>query len=125
MDSPTSPVELNRATAAVLDEIRAGAKNPLYGTAPATASAELKRLVVPLLEGSGLPRLAIMHYGWFLREVALLWRSRTGRDLAFYLELCIRKWVGFGLEPNTLQFFVCELFQRLKTKGSVIHQPAE
>jgi len=39
---------------------------------------------------------------------------RKDRDLAFHLELCIRKWVNLGLEPRTLQFLVCEAHQRLK-----------
>jgi hypothetical protein len=56
-----------------------------------------------------------MHYRWYLRELARHWRSRKGRDLAFHLELCVRKWVNLGLEPRTLQFLICEAHQRLKT----------
>ena len=72
-----------------------------------------------LVEGAGLPVLQEMHYRWFLRELARLWRMRQGRDLAFHLELCIRKWVGLGLEPRTLQFLVCESYERLKGKFEV------
>jgi hypothetical protein len=57
-----------------------------------------------------------MHYRWFLRELTRLWRTRTGRDLAFHLELCIRKWAGLGLEPRTLQFLICEAHERLKAQ---------
>ena len=90
----------------VLDEIRAGAENALYGAGPDVSEELFAKHVVSLIEGAGLPSLQTMHYRWFLRELARLWRTRAGRDLAFHLGLCIRKWVGLGLEPNTLQFLV-------------------
>lgn len=114
MDSLLEPVELNRETTQALDEIRSGAENALYGTASADAEEKVNNYVLPLIEGSGLPNLQVMHYRWYLREVARHWRTRKGRDLAFHLELCIRKWVGLGLEPRTLQFLICEAHQRLK-----------
>ncbi len=100
----------------VLDEIRAGADNALYGAGPNVSEELFAKHVVSLVEGAGLPVLQTMHYRWFLRELTRLWRTRTGRDLAFHLELCIRKWVGLGLEPKTLQFLVCESYERLKGK---------
>jgi len=100
----------------VLDEIRAGAENVLYGAGPEKSEELFAKHVVSLIEGAGLPVLQTMHYRWFLRELARLWRTRTGRDLAFHLELCIRKWVGLGLEPRTLQFLVTEAHERLKGK---------
>jgi hypothetical protein len=59
--------------------------------------------------------MQVIHCRWFLRELARLWRTRQGRDLAFHIELCLRKWKGLGLEPRTLQFLVCEAFERLKS----------
>jgi len=115
MESLLEPVELNRETAQALDEIRSGAENALYGASSADAEAKVNRLVLPLIEGSGLPNLHVIHYRWFLREVARHWRTRKGRDLAFHLELCVRKWVHLGLEPRTLQFLICEAHQRLKS----------
>jgi hypothetical protein len=100
----------------VLDEIRAGAENALYGAGSGKSEELFAKHVVSLVEGAGLPVLQVMHYRWFLRELARLWRTRKGRDLAFHLELCIRKWVGLGLEPRTLQFLVCEAHSRLKGK---------
>jgi hypothetical protein len=114
MESLLNPVQLNRDTTQTLDEIRSGAENALYGMATAEAEEQVNRLVMPLIEGSGLPNLQVIHFRWYLREVARLWRTRKGRDLAFQLELCIRKWVGLGLEPRTLQFLICEAHQRLK-----------
>jgi len=112
MESLLEPVELNRETTQTLDEIRSGAENALYGAATADAEEKVNLLVLPLIEGAGLPN--VIHYRWYLRELARLWRTRKGRDLAFHLELCIRKWVNLGLEPRTLQFLICEAHQRLK-----------
>ena len=116
MESLTKPVALTQDVSKVLDEIRAGAENALYGAGPDESEELFAKQVVSLIEGAGLPVLQTMHYRWFLRELARLWRTRTGRDLAFHLELCIRKWVGLGLEPRTLQFLVCESYERLKGK---------
>ena len=120
MESLLKQVPLTQDAARILDEIRAGANNALYGAGPGEAEELFAKHVVSLVEGAGLPVLQTMHYRWFLRELARLWRTRTGRDLAFHLELCIRKWVGLGLEPRTLQFLVCEAHERLKGK-----QPAQ
>jgi hypothetical protein len=105
---------LNRETTQALDEIRSGADNPLLGSGASDAEEKICRSVLPLIEGAGLPNHYVIHYRWFLREVARLWRTRQGRDLAFHLELCIRKWINLGLEPRTLQFLVSEAHQRLK-----------
>jgi len=118
MKSLLEPVELNRETTQALDEIRSGADNPLYGTASAEAEEKIYHSVLPLIEGAGLPNHYVIHYRWFLREVARLWRTREGRDLAFHLELCIRKWINLGLESRTLQFLVSEAHQRLKGGGA-------
>ncbi len=116
MDSLLTPVDLNRETTQALDEIRSGTENALYGADSAQAEEKIYRSVLPLIEGAGLPSVHVIHYRWFLREVARHWRSRKDRDLAFHLELCIRKWVNLGLEPRTLQFLICEAHQRLKGK---------
>jgi hypothetical protein len=114
MESLLKPVTLSPDVDRVLGEIRAGAENALYGTGSAESEELFSKHVSSLIEGAGLPVLQVIHYRWFLRELARLWRTRKGRDLAFHLELCIRKWVGLGLEPRTLQFLVCEAHERLK-----------
>jgi len=127
MESLLEPVELNQETTQALDEIRSGADNALYGADSADAEQKVNNFVLPLIEGSCLPNLHVMHYRWYLRELARHWRSRKGRDLAFHLELCVRKWVHLGLEPRTLQFLICEAHQRLKgqTTSEVRNQNAE
>jgi hypothetical protein len=107
-------VALNQEMVQTLDEIRAGAESALYGATPAQADELFKKHLASMIVGSGIPVLQVMHYQWFLRELARIWRTREGRDLAFHLELCIRKWVGLGLEPRTVQFLICEAHQRLK-----------
>ena len=119
MESLLKQVPLTQDLVRVLDEIRAGAENALYGAGSDESEELFAKHVVSLVEGAGLPVLQTMHYRWFLRELSSLWRTRKGRDLAFHLELCIRKWVGLGLEPKTLQFLVCEAHQRLKGKSEV------
>jgi hypothetical protein len=127
MESLQKPVTLTQDVVRVLDEIRAGADNALYCAKPDVSEELFAKQVVSLVEGAGLPVLQTMHYRWYLRELARLWRTRTGRDLAFHLELCIRKWVGLGLEPRTLQFLVTEAHERLKgqTKSEVRNQNAD
>jgi len=116
MESLLKQVPLTQDVVRVLDEIRAGAENALYGAGSDESEELFTKHVVSLVEGAGLPVLQTMHYRWFLRELSSLWRTRKDRDLAFHLELCIRKWVGLGLEPKTLQFLVCEAHERLKGK---------
>jgi hypothetical protein len=123
MESLLKSVTLTQDVVRVLDEIRAGAENALYGAESDKSQELFTKHVVSLVEGAGLPVLQTMHYRWFLRELARLWRTRTGRDLAFHLELCIRKWVGLGLEPRTLQFLVCEAHERLKAANSGSSHP--
>jgi len=119
MEDLAKPVALNAEMVQTLDQIRAGAENALYGATPAQAEELFKKHLTSLIVGSGMPVLQVMHYQWFLRELARLWRTRKGRDLAFHLELTIRKWVNLGLEPRTLQFLICEAHQRLKGKSEV------
>jgi hypothetical protein len=114
MEDLVKPVALNHEMVETLDQIRAGAENALYGAGPEQAEELFKKHLSSLVLGSGMPALQVMHYQWFLRELARLWRTRKGRDLAFHLELTIRKWVNLGLEPRTLQFLICEAHQRLK-----------
>jgi len=118
MEVLTSPIKLTPETAKTLAEIQAGAANPLYGAPQAEAEAAFNRLIRPILEGSGLSSLHLMHYRWYMNELARHWRTRKDRELAFHLEACIRKWVCLGLEQRTVQFLVTEAFERLKAAGA-------
>jgi hypothetical protein len=118
MESLFRPMKLTPELSRVLEEIRNGAENALSGASPAVADALFRNHIESLISGAGLPNLQVIHYRWFLRELARLWRTRQGRDLAFHLELCLRKWRSLGLEPRTLQFLVCEAYSRLKSQSA-------
>jgi hypothetical protein len=114
MEGLLKPMKLNADAVRVLEEVRNGAENALYGAAPAEADELFHKHVESLITGAGLPNIQVIHYRWFLREMARLWRTREGWDLAFHLKLCLRKWKGLGLEPRMLQFLLCEAHTRLK-----------
>ena len=119
MDTIARPMDLNPETVEVLDEIRNAAEPyAAYGEDPAKLEAELRKLVEPLLVGAGLGRLVVMQYLWYVRELARVFRTRTGRELAFQAELVLRKWQAFGLEPNTMQFIFREIHLRLRARAS-------
>jgi len=118
MDSFLNPVLLRPDTIASLDEIRTGAPNPLYAASPQAADELFRRYIKPLVQGTGMTDLSVLHYGWFLRELGRTWRAKNGRELAFHLELCIRKWINLGLEPNTVQFLVTEVHERIKAEAA-------
>ena len=117
MESLFKPMKLSPEVNRVLEEFRKGAENALYCAEPAAADKLFHEHVESLIEGAGLTSMQVIHYRWFLREVARLWRTRQGRDLAFHLELCLRKWKNLGLEPRTLQFLICECHERLKAQS--------
>ena len=123
MDTTVRPLDLNPETAQVLEEIRKAAEPyAVYGEDPAKTEAELRRLAQPLLEGAGLGKLYVMQYLWYVRELSRVFRTRTGRELAFQAELVMRKWLAFGLEPNTMQFIFCEIHLRLKARAAGVQE---
>lgn len=61
-----------------------------------------------------------MQYLWFVREVARLLRTRTGRDLAFHLEAVMRKRQSFGCEPSSMQEIVVQIHNALKPAEAVV-----
>jgi len=115
MDNFNKPLHLRPDTIRALQEIEAGAPNPLHDASADAAERLVRNLIKPMLWGAGMSNFEAMTYGWFLREVSRLWRSKTGRELAFYLELCIRKWTSLGLNPSIAQFLITELHERLKS----------
>jgi hypothetical protein len=124
MESLSKPMKLSPEVNRVLEEIRKGAENALYCAEPAAADKLFHEHVESLIEGAGLTSMQVIHYRWFLREVARLWRTRQGRDLAFHIELSLRKWRGLGLEPRTLRFLVCEAHERLKAQSLTTKTPS-
>jgi hypothetical protein len=112
------PLNLDRETTFVLAEIRAAKPVALYGSTTEAAEERLARVILPILETTGLPPVDALQYRWFMRELARIWRTRTGNDLAFFLELCLRKWAGNGLHLRSLETLVREVHRSLKIEAA-------
>ena len=113
MEPLSQPVRLNPDTVKVLDEMRQAKETyPVYGRPP-EVDETICSAAQSLLTDANLKRLTIMEYMWYVRELAKLFRTRAGRDLAFHTEMVMRKWLVFGLEPNTMQYLVCEIHHKL------------
>jgi len=114
-DSLVSPqLKLDKETMALLDDIRRSDR-PLvvYGTDPETCDRIIHELTDPILEGAALPTVVLNQFRWFVRELGKLFRTRTGFDLGFNLELVLRKWQSYNLEPRSMQLLLKELYTRL------------
>ena len=110
MEMFSKPVRLSPEMARLLDNMRSASEPyPVYNQPAAEADEKVFVVARSLLTDAGLVRLSIVQYMWYVRELARLLRTRTGRDLAFHLELTIRKWQTFGLSPNVLQILACEI----------------
>jgi len=106
---------LTRETQAALDEIRDSAEpTEVYGFERERCLQVFKDLTEPMIVGSGLVPLRVNQYRWFIRDLAELFRRKAGLDLAYCIEGTLRKWFELGLEPNTMQFLLCEAISRLK-----------
>jgi hypothetical protein len=89
----------------------------VYGLEPAAAEAKAHSVIDPLIEGTGLPVARLNQYRWYLAELCRLMRTRSGPDLAYCMEFTIKKWLSFGLEPNSVVVLASELFDRLRPKA--------
>ncbi len=115
MEDYARPLKLNRDLSRVLGQMRSG-KTPavLFGQEPDLCDQALRKITDPMLEGAGLMKVKLDQYRWFVRELSKLFRTKSGFELAFHIELCMRKWLNFGLEINTMQFLICEIDRQLK-----------
>ncbi len=114
MNFMPSPMNLKPETRLALDEIRGtDAPSAVYGLEPAKAEALLRQLTEPMFEGASLPMAVVMQLRWFVLELAKVFRTRVGYALAFQLELVLRKWRDYGVEPNTLQLVLCEVWRQI------------
>jgi len=78
-----------------------------------------------LLDHQALPLVQYNTYRWYLRELAKLFRTKTGWNLGLELEICLRKWVAYSLDPELLQALLCECYFRIgaMTPGAVQKNP--
>ena len=101
--------ELNQQTRDLLDRIRHRSKVlSLYDMPSDLAEAAVWEIGKTILKHQGLLLVEHNAYRWYLRELSKLLRTKTGWDLALELEICLRKWVGYKLDPELLQALLCE-----------------
>jgi hypothetical protein len=107
-------IELNQDTRDLLDRVRHKRKClTLYDMPADLAEAAVWEIGKILLDPQKLPTVQYNTYRWYLRELSKLLRTPAGWDLALELELCLRKWVGFCLDPAMLQALLRECYDRI------------
>lgn len=67
----------------------------------------------PILDHSTLQLSFRNHVRNLIRNLANLYRSEYGWDLAHDIETMLRDWQKYALEPKTAQLLVCEIDRRL------------
>jgi len=60
-----------------------------------------------------MPRIERNAATWFMAELAKTLRQYVGWDLAFELELLVRKWTGYGLPAGLSQELICACYSKL------------
>jgi hypothetical protein len=107
-------LELVPKTKAVLDRIRHSSRAlSIYEMPADLAEAAVWEVCRVLMANQQLPVIQQHTYRWFLREVSKLLRTMTGWDLALELEICMRKWVAYNLDPLLLQALTRECCERI------------
>jgi hypothetical protein len=107
-------IELLPDTQKILDRIRHRSKVvSLYEMPSDLAEAAVWEIGRVIVENQRLPMVQANTYRWFLRELSRLLRTKTGWDLALELEIALRKWAAYKLDPVLLQALLRECFIRL------------
>jgi hypothetical protein len=125
MELLSKPIRLNPDMALVLDMIKkSGEPYPVYQRPAGEADEKILDVAKSLLTDANLKNHIVNAYLWYVREVARLLRTRTGRDLAFHVELVLRKWQTYGLETGSMQVIFCEIHNALKPAERVTPEDA-
>ena len=121
MDTFAKPARMSPEMNRLLDSLRSDGKPyPVYQQPPETADEQVCAVGQSLVTDANLQFAKRNQYMWFVRELARLFRTRYGRDLAFHLEMVLRKWQDLGLSPNIMQIIVCEVHNTLKPAEPII-----
>ena len=124
MDTLAKPVRMNPDMTRLLDKLRSDNQPyPVYHQPAEEADEKVCAIGQSLVTDANLQFAVRNQYMWFVRELARLLRTRYGRDLAFHLELVLRKWQGLGLSPNIMQIIVCEVHYALKPDQPLVPVP--
>ena len=109
-------IELEPNTRKALDWVRHRSKVlSLYEMPADLAELTVWEIGKLVLETMQMPLVQYNQYRWFLRELSKLLRTKTGWDLALELEICLRKWSAYRLDPVLLQVLVRESLDRLSS----------
>jgi len=120
MEVLSKPVRMSPDMARLLGKLRAGAEPYSVYQQPADeADEKVCKIALAMLTDANLNYTTRNAYMWYVRELARLLRTRYGWDLAFHLELVMRKWQTLGLSPNIMGILTCEVHNALKP-GDVI-----
>jgi|GEM_PF-1570699 len=107
-------IVLEPETRSLLDRIRHRSEVlSIYDMPSDLAEAAAWEIGRVLVEGQRLPMVQQNQYRWFLRELSKLLRTRTGWDLALEIEIALRKWAAYRLDPVLLQALVRECCDRI------------
>jgi hypothetical protein len=107
-------IELEPETRKVLDRIRHSSKVlSIYEMPADLAETAVWEIGKVLVDNQHPKNVQYQTYRWFLREVAKLLRTKTGWDLALELEICLRKWQDYRLDPVLCQALVRECCERI------------
>jgi hypothetical protein len=107
-------IELLSVTRSLLDCIRHSSRVlSIYEMPPDLAESAVWEIGRILLDEHRVPMVPYNQFRWFLRELSRLLRTRTGWDLASELEICLRKWAAYRMDPVLLQALARECLDRI------------
>jgi hypothetical protein len=110
-----SELILEPATRQTLEKIRhTKGLLPIYDLPDDLAEKAVWEAGRELMDEVGLQPVIYNQCRWLLREMAKLFRTRTGWDLAFELEVFVRKWAGFQMNSALVQGLVRHCYGRMK-----------
>ena len=106
--------EPNQQSRDMLERVRHMSKVlSLYDMPADLAEAAVWEIGRTLLDRMELPPVTQSGYRWYLRELSKLLRAKTGWELALELEITLRKWVGYRLDPQLLQDLLYECYSHI------------
>ena len=121
MDTFAKPVRMSPEMNRLLEALRSTDQPyPVYQQPAETVDEQVCAIGKSLVTDANLEFIKRNTYMWYVRELARLLRTRYGRDLAFHLELVMRKWQALGLAPSIMQIITCEIHNRLKPDEAIV-----
>jgi hypothetical protein len=107
-------IELNQRSRDLLERVRHKRKVlSLFDMPSDLAEAAVWEIGKSMVEHQHLPAVQQNAYRWYLRELSKLLRTKTGWDLALELEIALRKWAAYRLDPELLQALMCDCYEHI------------